>query len=98
MNGLSEKTLKVTYIMKARALFYLTNALNVHSGISENKADKLLIEAAKLVPMGFTTATELHQRRLELVQITTGSKELDTLLNGTHNMSWLSHVSLRLMV
>lgn len=54
------------------------------AGISENKADKLLQEAAKLVPMGFTTATEFHQRRQELISITTGSKELDTLLNGVH--------------
>lgn len=36
----------------------------------------------KLVPMGFTTATEMHQRRSELISITTGSKQLDTLLAG----------------
>lgn len=51
-------------------------------GISEAKADKLLNEASKLVPMGFTTATEFHQRRSELVMITTGSKELDKLMQG----------------
>ncbi|KAK9467592.1 Rad51-domain-containing protein [Lipomyces arxii] len=51
-------------------------------GISESKADKLLTEACKLVPMGFTTATEYHQRRSELISITTGSKQLDTLLAG----------------
>lgn len=51
-------------------------------GISETKADKIAIEAAKLVPMGFTTATEFHQRRSEIIQITTGSKELDKLLQG----------------
>ncbi|ELW48160.1 Protein CASC5 [Tupaia chinensis] len=51
-------------------------------GISEAKADKILAEAAKLVPMGFTTATEFHQRRSEIIQITTGSKELDKLLQG----------------
>lgn len=39
-------------------------------------------EAAKLVPMGFTTATEFHQRRAEIIQVTTGSKELDKLLQG----------------
>ncbi|TNN38330.1 DNA repair protein RAD51 A [Liparis tanakae] len=39
-------------------------------------------EAAKLVPMGFTTATEFHQRRAEIIQISTGSKELDKLLLG----------------
>ena len=32
--------------------------------------------------MGFTTATEMHQRRSELISITTGSKQLDTLLAG----------------
>ena len=35
--------------------------------------------------MGFTTATEFHQRRSEIIQITTGSKELDKLLNGNNN-------------
>ncbi|KAI4177259.1 MAG: hypothetical protein LQ348_005864 [Seirophora lacunosa] len=51
-------------------------------GISEQKATKILAEASKLVPMGFTTATEMHQRRSELISITTGSKSLDTLLAG----------------
>lgn len=32
--------------------------------------------------MGFTTATEYHERRSELICITTGSKVLDTLLGG----------------
>ena len=36
----------------------------------------------KLVPMGFTTATQFHQQRAEIIQITTGSKELDKLLQG----------------
>lgn len=39
-------------------------------------------EAHKLVPMGFTTATEFHQKRSEIIQLTTGSKELDRLLGG----------------
>jgi len=51
-------------------------------GISDAKADKLVAEAAKLVPMGFTTATEYHQKRSEIIQLTTGSKELDKLLQG----------------
>ncbi|XP_033638717.1 DNA repair protein RAD51 homolog A-like [Asterias rubens] len=51
-------------------------------GISEAKADKILNEAMKLVPMGFTTATQFHQQRAEIIQITTGSKELDKLLQG----------------
>ena len=36
----------------------------------------------KLVPMGFTTATEMHARRSDLISITTGSKNLDRLLGG----------------
>ena len=32
--------------------------------------------------MGFTTATEFHQKRSELIMLTTGSKELDRLLGG----------------
>lgn len=57
-------------------------ALLLIKGISETKADKIISEAAKLVPMGFTTAAEFHQRRAEVVFITSGSKELDRLLGG----------------
>ena len=59
-------------------------ALLVIKGISEAKAEKILNEASKLVPMGFTTATEFHVRRSELVFVTTGSKELDKLLQGDY--------------
>ncbi|KAG0303476.1 recombinase rad51 [Dissophora globulifera] len=51
-------------------------------GISEAKADKILSEASRLVPMGFTTASEFHERRSGMLQITTGSAELDKLLGG----------------
>ena len=69
-------------------------------GISEQKAEKILTEggywstphrfgahepvAQKIVPLGFQSATEVHARRSELVHITTGSKNLDTLLGGTY--------------
>jgi DNA repair protein RAD51 len=32
--------------------------------------------------MGFTTATDFHERRSKLLKITTGSGELDKLLGG----------------
>jgi DNA repair protein RAD51 len=32
--------------------------------------------------MGFTTATEQHVKRAEIVQIVTGSRELDKILQG----------------
>ncbi|QPG76692.1 RecA recombinase Rhp51 [Brettanomyces nanus] len=51
-------------------------------GISDQKADRLITEASKIVPLGFTTATEFHHRRAELITLTTGSKQLDTLLGG----------------
>merc|ERR1712200_212734 len=40
------------------------------------------LEGFKLVPTGFTTATDMHLKRSSLIQITTGSKELDKLLGG----------------
>ncbi|KAI9498125.1 DNA recombination and repair protein Rad51, partial [Zychaea mexicana] len=51
-------------------------------GLSEAKVEKILKEASSLVDMGFTTAMEIHQRRAEMIHITTGSKELDKILGG----------------
>lgn len=41
-----------------------------------------LLTASKLVPMGFTSASELHAQREAIIQITTGSRELDKVLEG----------------
>ena len=38
--------------------------------------------ASKLVPLGFTSASQLHAQRLEIIQITSGSRELDKILEG----------------
>lgn len=51
-------------------------------GISETKAEKLLAECMKRTSMGFTTATEFQAKRSEMIQITTGSRALDSLLDG----------------
>ncbi|KAJ0988518.1 hypothetical protein J5N97_006874 [Dioscorea zingiberensis] len=51
-------------------------------GISEAKVDKIIEAASKLVPLGFTSASQLHAQRLEIIQITSGSKELDKILEG----------------
>ncbi|PQE25832.1 hypothetical protein CJF30_00000558 [Rutstroemia sp. NJR-2017a BBW] len=45
-------------------------------GISEQKATKILTEASKLVPMGFTTATEMHQRRKIFGEFRTGKSQI----------------------
>lgn len=46
---------------------------------------KSCIIGAKFVPMGFTTATEIHARRSDLITITTGSRNLDTILGGKYS-------------
>jgi DNA repair protein RAD51 len=51
-------------------------------GITEGKAEKLLTASSQLVDLGFSTATEIAQERAEIINLTTGSKELDTLLQG----------------
>jgi DNA repair protein RAD51 len=67
-------------------------------GISDAKADKIQQEAYKLIPMGFTTATEFHAKRSELITITTGSKELDKLLQGLDLILLQSHFILLVLL
>lgn len=57
-------------------------ALLTIKGLSDGKVDKIIAEASKLVPMGFTTATSIYEKRAELSYLTTGSKALDQLLGG----------------
>lgn len=51
-------------------------------GFAETKVEKVLKEALRLVPIDFKTANEIHQQRANMVMLTTGSGELDKLLNG----------------
>ncbi|XP_076955369.1 DNA repair protein RAD51 homolog isoform X1 [Bidens hawaiensis] len=51
-------------------------------GISEAKVDKIVEAASKLVPLGFTSAGQLHAQRQEIIQISSGSTELDKILDG----------------
>ncbi|GFS38477.1 RAS associated with diabetes protein 51 [Actinidia rufa] len=55
-------------------------------GISDAKVDKIveagMFYSSKLVPLGFTSASQLHAQRLEIIQITSGSRELDKILEG----------------
>jgi len=51
-------------------------------GISDQKAQKLKEVAYKICPMGFQTATEALKQREDIISLTTGSKELDRLLEG----------------
>ena len=75
--------LKEAGFYTAESVAYATRkALCEIKGISDEKAKKMINEAGKIVPMGFTTATQLHQSRMEILQFATGSKELDKLLQG----------------
>jgi len=56
--------------------------LETIKGISEQKAIKIQEAAFKIVPMGFSTATDILQQRQQVIKLTTGSKEVDALLNG----------------
>lgn len=77
------KKLRDAGLMTVEAVAYSTKKkLMSVKGISETKADKLIAEAAKLVPLGFVTAAEYFQIRESQLSLTTGSKELDTLLGG----------------
>jgi len=51
-------------------------------GISENKALKIQGAAHKLVPMGFTTASNHLKLRQDVINLSTGAKDLDELLGG----------------
>ncbi|KAF5182525.1 Dna repair protein rad51-like protein [Thalictrum thalictroides] len=51
-------------------------------GLSEIRVDKIIEAASKLVPLGFTSASQIHAQRLEIIQITSGSRELDKILEG----------------
>lgn len=91
INKLEEHGISATDVKKLQEAGFHTiesvaytpkKALLAIKGISEAKADKVLNESFKLVPMGFTTATEFHTRRKELLMVTTGSKELDKLMQG----------------
>lgn len=77
------KKLKEAGLLTLESVAYSTKKklLSVR-GISETKADKLLTEVAKLVPLGFCTANEYDVARKNQVLLSTGSKELDTLLGG----------------
>ncbi len=83
INNADVKKLQAAGFMTVEAVAYATlKSLLAVKGISEIKANKILMEASKLVPMGFTTAAEFHKTRQNIVWVHTGSKELDKLLGG----------------
>lgn len=83
VNASVVKRLKENGFHTVESVAYSTKKLLCNiKGFSEAKVDKLMVEAIKLVPMGFTTATDMALQREDMVKITTGSAELDKLLQG----------------
>jgi len=77
------KKLKEKGFHTVEAVAYATKKeLQEIKGISDMKVDKLHQAAHKMVQMGFSTATEIHQQRQDICHLTTGSSELDGLLKG----------------
>jgi len=85
-NGISAgdlKKLKERGLHTVEAVAYATRKELVDiKGISDQKVEKLLTAAQKMVNMGFSTATEIHHARQDICQLTTGCKDLDELLHG----------------
>ncbi|KAM3221388.1 DNA repair protein RAD51 [Capsicum annuum] len=81
--ALDVKKLKDAGLCTVESVVYAPRKELLHiKGISEAKVDKIIEAASKLVPLGFTSASQLHAQRLEIIQITSGSKELDKILEG----------------
>lgn len=77
------KKLKEAGFMTVESVAYSTKKRILQvKGVSETKADRLILEAQKLVPMGFSNALDYMQIREATLRLSTGSKELDTLLQG----------------
>ncbi len=75
--------LKVGGFHTVESVAYATmKKLTEVKGISEAKGLKIMAEAKKIVPMGFTTATEIAQCRENMISLSTGSTALDELLGG----------------
>jgi DNA repair protein RAD51 len=69
------------YTVESIAFVPRKTLLNIR-GLTDAKVDKLIAECSKFIPLGFQTATELYNQRQQIVRITTGSKEVDKLLQG----------------
>ena len=74
--------------MSIEAVFYTTKKnLCLIKGLSELKVDKILNICNEILSTGFQPSNIFLEKRKKLVRITTGSKELDTLLGGSQKYS-----------
>ena len=75
--------LKSAGICTAKGLLMVTRKelLNI-KGITDVKVDKMIEAAQKIESLGFSKATDIMVKREHIRRITTGSKNLDNLLQG----------------
>lgn len=83
-NATDIKKLQAAGFHTVQSVAYTTiKSLTAIKGVSEAKAAKMLAEASKMVPMGFSTAAEFQKSRgQQILYLSTGSKQLDELLGG----------------
>lgn len=77
------KKLKEGGVITMERLAYMSKrALVEIKGISEVKVEKMQAIACKMVPMSFCSAAVVAQQRADVIKLTTGCKELDSILEG----------------
>jgi len=95
-NGIKAKDIKLLQDAGYWTMESVAHALRKHliaiKGLSEGKVDKLITESQKHVTSGFKSATEVHAARTELIQLTSGCRELDKLLGGGFETGSLTEI------
>ncbi|EGR29337.1 hypothetical protein IMG5_158050 [Ichthyophthirius multifiliis] len=81
-NGDIKKLIEAGFQTVQSVSFTIKKNLLQIKGMTEAKIDKILDIACKLVPNDFQTAAEYLQRRAQVINISTGSSELDKILGG----------------
>ena len=83
INAADINKLKSAGICTAKGLLMVTRKelLNI-KGITDVKLDKMIEAASKIESLGFYKATDIMNKRQRIRRISTGSRNLDTLLQG----------------
>ena len=89
--GLLQCTRRQLLKIKARLFFIFSSSIltslkhfNMYQGLSEVKVEKLKEAAQKCQKLGFLTGIEVSKRRENIINISTGSKNLDSILGGNY--------------
>ena len=84
----TKRKLRKAGITSVRALaLYPINKLSDEGGFGEKTATKIIKKAQELEKMGFKSAETVWEKRRDMKKLTTGSNNLDDLLNGGFEMA-----------